>query len=84
VHIGIRRNIRGPRSGLLARLFAPARAVAFGWSNVLGLAVLPLAAVFLFFLFVAKDSPKSPPPKFMADYARLLRNADRAGCSSIA
>ena len=37
---------------------------------------LPLLAVFVFFLLAAKDSPKSPPRKTMADYARLLRKAD--------
>jgi MFS transporter, NNP family, nitrate/nitrite transporter len=61
----------------LASLFAPALAVGFGWRNVIGLApLLPLIAVFIYFLLAAKDSPKSPPRKPLADYGRLLRKPD--------
>lgn len=66
----------GNSGTVFASLFAPTVAVALGWGNVLGLATLPLIAVFLFFLFAAKDSPKSPPRKTTADYGRLLRSAD--------
>jgi MFS transporter, NNP family, nitrate/nitrite transporter len=66
----------GNSGTVFASLFAPALAVSFGWRNVVGLAALPLIAVFLFFLVAAKDSPKSPPRKSMADYARLLRITD--------
>ncbi|MGA2639006.1 nitrate/nitrite transporter [Methylocella sp.] len=66
----------GNSGTVFASLFAPALAVAFGWRNVLGFAALPLLAVFVFFLLAAKDSPKSPPRKTMADYARLLRKTD--------
>jgi len=77
-HQGIALGLAGAgNSGtVLASLFAPALAVAFGWRNVLGLAALPLIAVFVFFLLAAKDSPKCPPRKNMADYARLLHMAD--------
>ncbi len=66
----------GNSGTVFASLFAPALAVAFGWRNVLGLAALPLVAVFVFFLLAAKDSPKSPPRKSMGDYMRLLNKAD--------
>ena len=66
----------GNSGTVFASLFAPALAVALGWQNVLGVAALPLIAVFLVFLFAAKDSPNSPPRRTMADYARLLRKAD--------
>ncbi|MGO9673818.1 MAG: nitrate/nitrite transporter [Methylocella sp.] len=66
----------GNSGTVFASLFAPALALAFGWRNVLGLAALPLLAVFVFFLLAAKDSPKSPPRKTLADYMRLLRQAD--------
>jgi NNP family nitrate/nitrite transporter-like MFS transporter len=77
-HQGIALGLAGAgNSGtVFASLFAPAIAVALGWRSVLGLAALPLVAVFVFFLLAAKDSPNSPPRKTMADYGRLLRMAD--------
>ncbi|HTV33947.1 MAG TPA: nitrate/nitrite transporter [Methylocella sp.] len=66
----------GNSGTVFASLFAPALAVAFGWRNVLGLATLPLIAVFVFFFLAAKDSPKAPPRKTLADYGELLRKAD--------
>ena len=66
----------GNSGTVFASLLAPTLAVVFGWRNVLGLAALPLIAVFIYFLLAAKDSPKSPPRKTMADYARLLGKAD--------
>jgi NNP family nitrate/nitrite transporter-like MFS transporter len=66
----------GNSGTVFASLFAPALAVAVGWRNVLGLAAVPLLAVFLLFLLVAKNSPNSPTKKSMADYARLLRRSD--------
>src|SRR5262249_51650054 len=66
----------GNSGTVFASLFAPALAVAFGWRDVIGLATLPLLAVFLYFLLKAKDSPKSPPRKTLADYGRVLRKLD--------
>ncbi|HVV28765.1 MAG TPA: nitrate/nitrite transporter [Rhizomicrobium sp.] len=66
----------GNSGTVFASLFAPALAVALGWRNVLGLAALPLTAVFLLFLFAAKNSPDCPPKKTLADYARLLKQGD--------
>jgi len=66
----------GNSGTVFASLFAPVLAVALGWQNVFGLAALPLIAVFVLFLFAAKNSPNCPPKKSMADYARLLRQGD--------
>jgi NNP family nitrate/nitrite transporter-like MFS transporter len=66
----------GNSGTVLASLFAPTLAALVGWQGVFGLAAVPLIAVFVFFLFAAKDSPNSPPRKTMADYGRLLRKSD--------
>jgi len=60
----------------LAALFAPGLAVAFGWVNVFGLALIPLVAVFIFYLLVARDAPECPPPKTLAEYLKVLRDRD--------
>jgi NNP family nitrate/nitrite transporter-like MFS transporter len=60
----------------LAALFAPGLAAAFGWVNVFGLALIPLVAVFIFYLVVAKDAPECPPPKTMAEYLKVLKDRD--------
>ncbi len=59
----------GNSGTVLAALFAPSLAVAFGWQNVLGLAIIPLAIVLALFVTLAKDSPRSPPKKSLKDYA---------------
>lgn len=66
----------GNSGTVLASLFVPGLAVALGWNNVLGLAALPLVAVFVLFAFAAKNSPSSPPPKTLADYGRILKSRD--------
>jgi NNP family nitrate/nitrite transporter-like MFS transporter len=60
----------------LAALFAPALAQHFGWSNVIGLAMLPLAVAFVVFLIFAKDAPNRPPPKALSEYLTVLRTPD--------
>jgi NNP family nitrate/nitrite transporter-like MFS transporter len=66
----------GNSGTVLAALFAPILAKAFGWNAVLGLAVIPLAAVFVFYLVAAKDSPDQPPPKPLSAYAEVLKDED--------
>jgi NNP family nitrate/nitrite transporter-like MFS transporter len=61
---------------VLAALFAPALAGAFGWNAVLGLAVIPLVAVFLFYLAVARDSPDQPEPRPLYAYSAVLKQED--------
>src|SRR5882724_148137 len=44
----------------LAALFAPGLAIAFGWNNVFGLALIPLFITLIVYLLLAKDSPECP------------------------
>jgi len=60
----------------LAALIAPSLAIAFGWTNVFGLALLPLIAVFVFYLLAARDAPECPPPKSLAEYLKVLKDSD--------
>jgi len=66
----------GNSGTVLASLFVPGLAVALGWHNVIGLAALPLIAIFVLFYFTAKNSPQCPPPKSLADYGRILKSGD--------
>ncbi|AUN94105.1 nitrate/nitrite transporter [Pseudazoarcus pumilus] len=59
-----------------AALFAPGLAIAYGWENVFGLALIPLVAVFVMFIFVARDAPDAPPPKTLAEYLKVLKDRD--------
>ncbi|QEL55164.1 nitrate/nitrite transporter [Chromobacterium paludis] len=77
-HQGTAMGIAGAgNSGtVLAALFAPALAMAFGWRNVFGLACIPLLLSLLFFSLCAKDAPNAPPAKRLADYLAVLRERD--------
>ena len=66
----------GNSGTVLAALFAPILAKGFGWNAVLGLAVIPLAIVFVFYLALAKDSPAQPAPKPLSAYAEVLKTED--------
>ena len=66
----------GNSGTVLAAVFAPGLALAFGWQNVIGLATIPLAAALLVFILLAKDSPHPAPAKSLAAYMNLLRVAD--------
>ena len=73
-HQGTAMGIAGAgNSGtVLAALFAPALAAAFGYQAVFGLACIPLVMVLLVFAGCAKDAPGQAPRKGLADYARVL------------
>jgi NNP family nitrate/nitrite transporter-like MFS transporter len=77
-HQGLALGIAGAgNSGTaLAALFAPGLAQAYGWSNVIGLATLPLAAAFVVYLIFAKDAPNRPPAKTLAEYLSVLKASD--------
>ncbi len=66
----------GNSGTVLAALFAPGLAMAFGWNNVFGLAVIPLGIVLVAYLLLAKDSPDCPPPKPLSDYLKVLKDKD--------
>lgn len=66
----------GNSGTVLAALFAPMLALAFGWQNVLGLVLIPLAIVFVIYLVMAKDAPGRPPVKSLAAYLSPLRSGD--------
>jgi NNP family nitrate/nitrite transporter-like MFS transporter len=66
----------GNSGTVLAALFAPLLAAAYGWNAVFGLALIPLIAVFLVYLVAAKDSPSQPAPKPLSAYADVLTEAD--------
>jgi MFS transporter, NNP family, nitrate/nitrite transporter len=66
----------GNSGTVLASLFAPALAVAYGWNNVLGLLVIPLGVVVVLYAVFAKDAPNRPPAKSFAEYARILKTRD--------
>lgn len=66
----------GNSGTVLAALFAPSLAEHFGWTNVFGLAIVPLSVAFIVYLALAKDSPESPPAKPFAEYFKVLRDKD--------
>lgn len=77
-HQGLALGIAGAgNSGTaLAALFAPGLAQAYGWTNVIGLATLPLAMALVVYLAFAKDAPNRPPAKTLAEYLSVLRTTD--------
>jgi MFS transporter, NNP family, nitrate/nitrite transporter len=60
----------------LAALFAPGLAVAYGWNNVFGLALIPLMIALVVYSIFAKDSPDAPPSKSLHQYLNVLRDKD--------
>jgi NNP family nitrate/nitrite transporter-like MFS transporter len=77
-HQGLALGIAGAgNSGTaLAALFAPGLAQVYGWSNVIGLAALPLAVALVVYLIFAKDAPNRPPAKSLAEYLSVLKTSD--------
>jgi NNP family nitrate/nitrite transporter-like MFS transporter len=77
-HQGLALGIAGAgNSGtVLASLFAPTLAKTYGWTNVLGMAVLPLLVAFAVFVLFAKDSPSRPAPKTAKAYLQVLKQGD--------
>ncbi len=60
----------------LATLIGPRLAEIWGWHTVFGLALVPLVATLLLFVFLAKDSPNQGAHRSLADYAGVLRMRD--------
>jgi len=66
----------GNSGTVIANLAAPRLADLFGWHNVLGLAMLPLALVLVAFALLARDSPRQAGAQPVQHYLRALRQAD--------
>jgi NNP family nitrate/nitrite transporter-like MFS transporter len=66
----------GNSGTVLAALFAPVLASAFGWGNVFGLALIPLVLTLIIFASVAKNAPERAKPKSGADYLKALTDRD--------
>jgi MFS transporter, NNP family, nitrate/nitrite transporter len=77
-HQGLAMGIAGAgNSGtLIATLFGPRIAQHYGWHTVFGIAILPVAAVLVLYILMAKDSPSRSTPKPWAKYGSLLTQAD--------
>jgi MFS transporter, NNP family, nitrate/nitrite transporter len=66
----------GNSGTVLAALFAPGLALAFGWISVLGLAVIPLTIALLVYVVFAKDAPNPPSAKGLIEYLSVLSIGD--------
>ena len=66
----------GNSGTVFAALFAPALAAAFGWTNVFGFALIPLALTLVVFALLARNAPSRPKPKAMSDYLKALGDRD--------
>lgn len=66
----------GNSGTVFAALFAPSLAVAYGWNNVFGLALIPLGIAFAIYLIFAKDSPETPAAKSLSQYMAILKDKD--------
>ena len=60
----------------LAALFAPSLALAFGWNNVFGLALIPLSIALVVYVLLAKDAPNPPAGKSLGQYLAVLKDKD--------
>ncbi|WP_051251028.1 nitrate/nitrite transporter [Paenibacillus harenae] len=62
---------------VISTLFANRLAQHYGsWEVVFGLAIIPIAVVFILFTIFAKNSPNLPAPKTLSQYARVLSQGD--------
>ena len=66
----------GNSGTVMAALFAPGLAVAYGWGNVFGMALIPLGVAFAVYLLFAKDAPDCPPAKSLHQYLHVLKDKD--------
>jgi len=66
----------GNSGTLLATLFAPRLAEAFGWRCVFGLAVIPLLISLILFTLLARERPNPAPPEPFRKQFAILREPD--------
>lgn len=77
-HQGLAMGIAGAgNSGtLLATLFAPRLAQAFGWRSIFGLAMIPVCLVWAAFFLMARDAPGERVVKKWREYVDILTEGD--------
>jgi len=82
-HQGLAMGIAGAgNSGtVLAAVFAPRLAEAFGWQAVFGFAMIPVALTTATFFLLARDSPAHAPVAGLASYLGGLRRWETAWLS---
>jgi len=75
---GIALGVAGAASSgtVLAALFAPGLAEAYGWQKVFGWALIPLVITFLIYLFFAKDNPRKIEPQKLSRYLKVIMDQD--------
>lgn len=61
---------------VVANLSAPSLAKAYGWQNVMGMAMLPLFVVLVIFFLLAKDSPERPQGLPLSQYLMAMKRAN--------
>jgi NNP family nitrate/nitrite transporter-like MFS transporter len=66
----------GNSGTVFAALFAPSLAVAYGWNNVFGIALMPLAIAMVIYMIYAKDAPDAPAAKSLTQYLAILKDKD--------
>jgi len=66
----------GNSGTLKATLFAPRLAERLGWAPTFGIAMLPVATVFVVFAWLARDSPKRVAATSLRSYGAVLREHD--------
>ena len=66
----------GNSGTVFAALLAPGLAAAYGWSNVFGIAAIPLVVALVVYVWLAKDSPECPSAKSLTEYLKVLRDKD--------
>lgn len=66
----------GTCGAALANLFGPPLAEHWGWQNVFGWMLIPMAIVLLLYCFFVQDSPTQPKPKKVSEYLSVMKEPD--------
>ncbi|EHL73681.1 MULTISPECIES: nitrate/nitrite transporter [Bacillus] len=66
----------GNSGTVLATLFGPRLAEAYGWNAVFGLALIPLFIVLVIFCLFAKDCPTAVRPTKIVEYQRVFKRKE--------